>query len=104
MAYAVEQRTQEIGIRLVLGAEAVAVRRMIVIEGMVLALVGVLAGLAGAFGLTRLLASFLFGVDARDPMVFVVIPVLLSLVALAGVWLPAIRASRVEPLEALRYE
>jgi len=77
---------------------------MIVIEGMVLALVGVLAGLAGAFGLTRLLASFLFGVDARDPMVFVVIPVLLSLVALAGVWLPAIRASRVEPLEALRYE
>jgi predicted permease len=104
MAYSVEQRTQEIGIRLALGAESGAVRRMVVIEGMRLALVGVVAGVAGAFGLTRLLASFLFGVDARDPMVFVAIPVLLSLVALAGVWLPAIRASRVDPMHALRYE
>jgi predicted permease len=104
MAYSVEQRTQEIGIRLVLGAEADAVRRMIVIEGMRLALVGVVAGVAGALGLTRLLASFLFGVSARDPMVFVGIPVLLSFVALAGVWLPAIRASRVDPGQALRYE
>jgi putative ABC transport system permease protein len=104
MAYSVEQRTQEIGIRLVLGAETDAVRRMIVIQGMRLALVGVAAGVAGALALTRLLASFLFGVDARDPMVFVAIPVLLSLVALAGVWLPAIRASRVDPLQAVRYE
>ena len=104
MAYSVEQRTQEIGIRLVLGAETAALRRMVVIEGMRLALVGVAAGIAGALGLTRLLTSFLFGVDARDPMVFVAIPVLLSLVALAGVWLPAIRASRVEPQQALRYE
>jgi ABC-type antimicrobial peptide transport system permease subunit len=104
MAYSVEQRTQEIGIRLVLGAQTVAVRRMIVIEGMGLALVGVVVGVAGALGLTRLVASFLFGVDARDPMVFVAIPVLLSFVALAGVWLPAIRASRVDPMQALRYE
>ena len=75
---------------------------MVVIEGMRLALV--VAGVAGALGLTRLLTSFLFGVNARDPMVFVAIPVLLTLVALAGVWLPAIRASRVDPLQALRYE
>ena len=104
MAYSVEQRTQEIGIRLALGAETADVRRMVVTQGMRLALVGVLAGIAGAFALTRLLTSFLFGVDARDPVVFVAIPVLLSFVALAGVWLPAIRATRVDPLEALRYE
>jgi putative ABC transport system permease protein len=104
MAYSVEQRTQEIGIRLALGAEASAVCRMIVIQGMRLALVGVVAGIAGAFGLTRLLASFLFGVEARDPTVFVAIPVLLTCVALVAVWFPALRASRVDPLQALRYE
>ena len=104
MAYSVEQRTQEIGIRLVLGAETVDVRRMVVIEGMGLALVGLVAGVAGAFGLTRLLTSFLFGVNARDPMVFIAIPVFLAFVALAGVWLPATRTSRVDPLQALRYE
>jgi putative ABC transport system permease protein len=104
MAYSVEQRTQEIGIRLALGADTVAVRRMIVLQGMRLALIGVVVGLAGAFGLTKLLDSFLFGVQARDPMTFVVIPILLALVALAAVWLPALRASRVDPLEALRYE
>jgi ABC-type antimicrobial peptide transport system permease subunit len=104
MAYSVEQRTQEIGIRLALGAETGEVRRMIVVQGMRLALVGVVAGIAGAFGLTRLVASFLFRVDARDPWVFVAIPVLLTLVALAAVWFPAKRASRVDPLQALRYE
>jgi putative ABC transport system permease protein len=104
MAYSVEQRTQEIGIRLALGAESSDVRRMIVIQGMKLAIVGVVVGLAGAFGLTRLIQSFLFGVEARDPMVFVGIPMLLALVALAAVWLPALRASKVDPLEALRYE
>jgi predicted permease len=104
MAYSVQQRTPEIGIRLALGAESGAVRRMILLQGMGLALVGVAIGLASAFGLTRVIASFLFGVKAWDPLVFISIPVLLSVVALAAVWWPALRASRVEPTIALRYE
>jgi len=104
MAYSVQQRTQEIGIRLALGAESAKVRNMVVYQGMRLALVGVAVGLAGAFGLTRLLASFLFGVQARDPMVFTSVPVVLTAVALAAVWLPARRATRVDPVIALRYE
>ncbi len=104
MAYSVEQRTQEIGIRLALGAEAGSVRRMVVFQGMRLAVAGIVLGIAGAFGLTRFIAAFLFGVDARDPAVFAGIPVLLAVIALAAVWLPALRASRVDPLEALRYE
>jgi ABC-type antimicrobial peptide transport system permease subunit len=104
MAYSVEQRTQEIGIRLALGAETGAVRRMIILQGMTLALLGVVVGIGGAFGLTRFIQSFLFGVEARDPLVFVGIPVLLTAVSLAAVWFPAVRASRVDPMEALRYE
>ena len=104
MAYSVEQRTQEIGIRLALGAESGHVRRMIVFQGMELAVAGVLIGVASAFGLSRFVAAFLFGVQARDPMIFVAIPVALSAVALVAVWLPALRASRVNPIEALRYE
>jgi putative ABC transport system permease protein len=104
MAYSVEQRTQEIGIRLALGAEAGAVRRMIIVQGMTLAVLGVVVGIGGAFGLTRFIQSFLFGVEARDPLVFVGIPLMLTAVSLAAVWFPAVRASRVNPLEALRYE
>jgi ABC-type antimicrobial peptide transport system permease subunit len=104
MSYSVEQRTQEIGIRLALGAEADRVKRMVVFQGMRLAIVGVAVGIASAFGLTRFIASFLFGVQARDPVVFVGIPILLTAVALLAVWLPAGRASRVDPLVALRYE
>ena len=104
MAYSVEQRTQEIGIRLALGAETGAVRNMVVVQGMRLALIGVVVGLAAAFGLTRLLSTFLFGVKALDPLVFISVPILLSLVALFAVWLPAQRATRIDPLEALRYE
>jgi putative ABC transport system permease protein len=104
MAYSVEQRTREIGIRMALGAEATQVRRMVVFQGMRLAVIGVVVGLAAAFGLTRLMASFLFGVQARDPAVFVVMPVLLTVVSIVAVWLPARRASTVNPLIALRYE
>jgi putative ABC transport system permease protein len=104
MAYSVQQRTQEIGIRMALGAESSNVRNAVVLQGMRLALIGVVIGIAAAFGLTRLLASFLFGVKAWDPLVFSVVPVLLSVVALFAVWLPARRASRIDPIEALRCE
>ncbi|MBA2603235.1 MAG: ABC transporter permease [Acidobacteria bacterium] len=104
MAYSVEQRTQEIGIRLALGAPASQVKNMVVKQGMVLALVGVAIGLAAAFGLSQVMAAFLFGVTARDPLVFVAVPAVLTFVALVAVWLPARRASRVDPLVALRYE
>jgi len=104
MAYSVEQRTQELGIRMVLGADAGRVRRMVVVQGMVLAGIGVAVGLGAAFGLARLIESFLFGVTRSDPLVFAGVPLVLAGVALLAVWLPAIRASRVHPMEALRYE
>ena len=104
MAYSVEQRTQEIGIRLALGADARDVRRMILFQGMQLAVAGVLIGVLSALGLTRFITTILFGVQARDPAVFVGIPVALAVVALVAVWLPALRASRVDPLTALRCE
>ena len=104
MACSVEQRTQEIGIRLALGAESGSVRNMVIVQGMRLALIGILIGVGSAFGLTRLIASLLYGVKARDPLVFIGIPVLLSAVALLAVWLPARRATRVSPVDALRCE
>jgi putative ABC transport system permease protein len=104
MAYSVEQRKQEIGIRLALGAEAEQVRKMVVLQGMRLAVMGVAIGLAAAWGLARLMESLLFGVKPRDPMVFVAVPVALCAVALLAVWIPARRASRVDPVVALRYE
>jgi putative ABC transport system permease protein len=104
MAYTVEQRTQEIGIRLSLGADGPSVRRMVVMQGMRLAIVGVVIGLAASWGLARLMTSFLFNVTARDPLVFVGVPILLTAVAFLAVWLPAMRASRVDPMVALRYE
>jgi putative ABC transport system permease protein len=104
MTYSVQQRTQEIGIRLALGAEARDVRNMVVMQGMRLVLIGVVIGIASAFGLTRLLASFLFGVKPMDPIAFTAIPILLSGVAWLAIWLPALRASHLDPVEALRYE
>jgi putative ABC transport system permease protein len=104
MAYSVEQRTHEIGIRLALGAEYGSVRDMVIYQGIRLALVGVVIGVGSAFGLTKLIASLLYGVQARDPLVFVGVPVLLSAVALLAVWRPARRATRVSPIDALRCE
>jgi putative ABC transport system permease protein len=104
MAYSVQQRTQEMGIRMALGAQASHIRNMVIRQGMVLALIGVVIGIAGAFGLTRFLASFLFDVKAWDPLAFIVTPLLLSAVALLAVWVPAQRAVRVDPMSALRFE
>ena len=104
MSYSVQQRTQEIGVRMALGAQTSNLRNMVIGQGMILALLGVTAGLGGAFLLTRFLASFLFGVKAWDPIAFVVTPLLLSAVALFAVWIPAKRATRVDPMTALRLE
>jgi predicted permease len=102
MAYAVQQRTREIGVRLALGAEPGAVRRMVVMQGMRLALSGVVIGVAAAYGLSRYMSTLLFGVAARDPVVFVGVPLLLAIIALIAVWVPAARASQIDPLNALR--
>jgi putative ABC transport system permease protein len=104
MAYSVQQRTQEMGIRMALGADRKKIRNLVVWQGMQLAIAGVIVGVCAAFGLTRLIASFLFGVKSWDPIVFVTVPVILSAVALLAVWLPATRASRLDPMEALRVE
>jgi ABC-type antimicrobial peptide transport system permease subunit len=104
MAYSVQQRTQEMGIRMALGADRASIRSLVVWHGMRLALVGVVIGIGAAFGLTRFIASFLFGVKTWDPIVFVTVPVVLSLVALLAVWMPATRASRLDPQQALRIE
>ena len=104
MAYSVQQRTQEIGIRLALGADTGDVRKMVVFQGMRFAVLGVIAGTGAAFGLAKLMQAFLFGVEPRDPVVFAAVPVLLVFTALAAVWLPALRATRIDPITALRYE
>jgi putative ABC transport system permease protein len=104
MAYSVEQRTQEMGIRMALGAGRDNIRKLVVWQGMRLALVGLVLGVGAAFWLTRFLASFLFGVKAWDPIVFVSVPVILASVALLAVWLPAVRASKLNPMTALRVE
>jgi len=104
MAYSVQQRTQEIGIRMALGAATGEVRNMMISQGMRLALTGTAIGIALAFGLARFIAGFLFGVKAWDPIVFLAVPALLSAVALFAIWLPALRASRIDPIDALRHE
>ena len=104
MAYSVEQRKQEMGIRMALGADRNGIRKLVVWQGMRLTLVGVVVGVGAAFALTRLIATFLFGVKAWDPEVFISVPLILAAVALAAVWLPATRASRLDPMKALRVE
>jgi putative ABC transport system permease protein len=110
LAYSVSQRTQEIGIRMALGAGRRDVLKMIVHQGMVLALVGIVLGLVGAYVLTKYLESWmnlsrmLFGVKPTDPLVYGAIAVLLTLVALVACFLPARRATKVDPMVALRCE
>ncbi len=104
MAYSVQQRTQEIGIRMAMGAEGSTVRRMVVRQGMALVAVGMVVGLVAAFFLANVLASVLYEVEPRDVWVFVSVTVVLALIGLAAVAVPAGRASRVDPIDALRYE
>ena|SRR5579863_6312834 len=104
ISYTVEERTKEIGIRLALGAEAGNVRNMVVRQGMSLAVAGAIFGTGAAWGMSRFIESLLFGVNARDPLVFLAIPPVLIAVAFVAVWLPARRASQVNPIDSLRYE
>jgi predicted permease len=100
----VQQRSREIGVRLALGADALGIGAMVVRQGMRLAVIGVAIGIAGALGLAQAIRGLLFGVPANDPIVFVAVPLLLSLVALAAVSIPAWRAGRIDPLQTLRSE
>jgi len=104
IAYSVVQRTQEIGIRMAIGAQRTDVLKLIMTGGLKLVAIGVVLGLVGAFGLTRLLESLLYGASAKDPLVFLTNAGLLSLVAAAACLLPALRATKVDPMTALRSE
>ena len=104
MAYSVQQRTQEIGIRMALGANARDVQKLVVRQGMALAFAGLIIGVAAALGVTRLMASLLYGVTPRDPIAMTSVALLLVGVALSATYLPARRASQMDPGESLRYE
>jgi len=104
LSYSVRRRVREIGVRMALGADRGDVLRMILGQGARLAFIGAGIGILAAFGLTRLMASQLFGVTATDPITFLCVAILIVLVALVACYVPARRATRVEPAVALRYE
>jgi len=104
MAYSVQQRTQELGVRMALGAPASSIRNMVIRQGMLLAGIGLVIGIGGAFWLTKFLTGFLFGVKTWDPTAFVLTPIFLCAVALVAVWVPARKATRIDPISALRFE
>jgi ABC-type antimicrobial peptide transport system permease subunit len=101
-AYSIRRRQQEIGIRIAMGARPEDVTRMMLLHGLRLIFLGVIIGLLSAFALARLIAGLLFGVTARDPLVFAAVPVLLTAIAVFAVWVPSRRAARMNPIEALR--
>jgi putative ABC transport system permease protein len=104
VSYSVSQRTGEIGIRIALGARPRDVLRLVIGQGLILTVLGMALGLAGALGVTRLMAGLLFGVSANDPLTFGVIALLLTAVALLAALVPARRAMKVDPLVAIRNE
>jgi putative ABC transport system permease protein len=104
IAFTVSQRKHELGIRMALGAQAGDIRRMVIGQGARLALAGVAVGLAGALYLARFMAPLLYGIQTRDPVTFAIVPVLLAAVTLAASWIPAVRATRVNPIETLRHQ
>ena len=104
MAYSVSQRTREIGIRIALGAHSRDVLRLILRQGAGLAIAGSIIGVVGAFLLRKMLASLLYGLSANDPLILSIVPCVMVLVILLACWLPARRATRIDPIVALRYE
>lgn len=104
MAYSVQEQTHEIGIRIALGAQSREVLRLVLRQGMTLSLIGIAVGLVGSFALTPILSNFLFGVKAHDPLTFIAVSLILLSVSLLATYIPARKATTIDPMVALRYE